>query len=106
MGLAQLTGDSAGDLMIEDRPATWLETYSVPVVPEGERYVMLSGLAESYKRKAWVEISNKHPSLALLLREPGLKVIMEMFDADLFVEASIVPMLPPERLKGRKKTEG
>jgi hypothetical protein len=30
---------------------------------------------------------------------------MEMFDADLFVEASIVPMLP-ERLKGRKKTEG
>jgi hypothetical protein len=35
MGLAQLTGYSAGDLMIEDRPATWLETYSVPVVPEG-----------------------------------------------------------------------
>lgn len=92
--------------MSEEKPATWLETYSVPVVPEGERYAMLSGLAESYKRSAWAEITSNHPNLAVLLREPDLKKIMEMFDADLLVEAWIVPMLPPERLKGRKKVEG
>jgi hypothetical protein len=91
--------------MSNDNPAPWLETYSVPVVPEGERFVMLSGLAETYKRAAWTEISKNHPALATLLREPDLKMIMEMFDADLFVEAFVAPMLPPERLKGRNRAE-
>ncbi|MHC5195176.1 hypothetical protein ACYSUW_15575 [Pseudomonas frederiksbergensis] len=91
--------------MSDDKPGSWLDTYSVPVVPEGEQYVMLSGLAESYKRAAWAEISQKHSELAKLLKEPAIKTIMEMFDADLFVEASKAPMLPPERLKGRKRVE-
>lgn len=62
---------------------------------------MLSGLPEKYKREAWAEISVKHPALAELLKDPTVKTIMGTFDADLFVEASIVPMLPSEPLKGR-----
>lgn len=80
----------------------WMLTYSMPIVPKGERYVMLSGLAEKYKREAWAHISQNHPALAVLLRDPELKRIMQAFDADLFVEASIVPTLPQEPLKGRK----
>lgn len=94
--------NDTGAKMENLKPDPWLLTYSMPVVPKGEKYVMLSGLAEKYKREAWAHISQNHPALAVLLREAELKKIMQAFDADLFVEASIVPTLPHEPLKGRK----
>lgn len=80
---------------------TWWETDSVPVVPRGERFVRLSGLAERYRREAWEAISSNDPALAALLKEPLLKEIMMRFDAELFVDPVAVPCLPPEPLKVR-----
>ncbi|MCU9528505.1 hypothetical protein [Pseudomonas mosselii] len=89
--------------MSDENESPWMSTFSVPVVPRGERYVMLSGLAEKHKREAWAVISKTNPALAHLLKDPNLKEIMRLFDADLLVDASVVPALPSEPLKGRKR---
>lgn len=89
--------------MSDEKVTPWMNTYSMPVVPQGERLVMLSGLAEKYKREAWAVISSTNPALARLLKEPALKAAMDHFDADLFVDASVVPTMPTEALKGRKR---
>lgn len=91
--------------MSNEKEPSWLNTYSVPVVPIGEKYVMLSGLPEKYKREAWAVISRTHPALAQLLKDPFLKEAMHHFNADLLVDASIVPTLPSEPLRGRKRAE-
>lgn len=91
--------------MADDSAATWMKTYSMPVVPKGERLVKLSGLAEKYKREAWGQISSINPALAQLLKERELRETMKFFDADLFVEATSAPCLPVEALKGRKRAE-
>ncbi|CEK42689.1 hypothetical protein PQBR44_0166 (plasmid) [Pseudomonas putida UWC1] len=91
--------------MADESATTWMNTYSMPVVPKGERYVKLSGLAEKYKREAWGQISSTNPALAQLLKEPELREAIKFFDADLFVEASSAPCLPVESLKGRKRAE-
>lgn len=89
---------------MSEQNANWTNSYSIPVLPKGERLVRLSGLPEQRRREAWQTISLQHPALASLLREPELKAIMEAFDAELFVEAYKVPMLPVEALKGRLPT--
>ncbi len=86
--------------------ASWTESYSMPALPDGEKFARLSGLPERLKRDAWHAITSEHPGLALLLREPQIKAMIDMFDAELFVEASMVPMLPVEQLKGRKRESG
>lgn len=91
--------------MSEEKVDPWMTTYSMPVVPAGEKYVMLSGLPEKYKREAWAVISTTNPALATLLRDPVLKTVMNFFDADLLVDASVVPSLPAEPLKGRKRPQ-
>lgn len=91
--------------MCEENPSPWLKTYSMPVIPKGERFVMLSGLSERHKREAWSAISRTNPALAQLLKDPALKELMQHFDADLFVDAAAVPTLPAEPLKGRKRAE-
>lgn len=68
---------------------------------EMSKLVRLSGLSEQWKRVAWSEINTNSPELANLLKEPDLKQIVQMFDADIFVDADLVPSLPQERLKGR-----
>lgn len=92
--------------MSEENPASWMTTYSMPVVPAGERFVKLSGLAEKHKREAWSFISCNRPALAALLKDPMLKELVSRFDADLYVEAGAVPTLPPEPLRGRKRVDG
>lgn len=91
--------------MSEEKVDPWMNSYSMPVVPAGEKFVMLSGLSERYKREAWAVISRTNPALANLLRDPTLKSVMAHFDADLFVDAASVPTLPPEPLKGRKRPQ-
>ncbi|SBW84288.1 Conserved hypothetical protein [Pseudomonas veronii 1YdBTEX2] len=91
--------------MADESATTWMNTYSIPVVPKGERYVKLSGLAEKYKREAWGHITSTNPALARLLKEAELREAMNFFDADLFVEALSAPCLPVESLKGRKRAE-
>lgn len=83
--------------------ASWTESYSMPALPQGEKFARLTGLPDKLKRDAWHAITTEHPSLALLLRDPKLKDMIDLFDAELFVEANIVPMLPVEQLKTRKR---
>jgi len=68
---------------------------------EEPKLVRLSGLPESRKKEAWHEINQNSPELALLLKTQGLRELLVAFDAEIFVDASLVPSLPPERLKGR-----
>ena len=75
----------------------------MPVLPEGEKFVRLTGLPENRKKEAWQTITRNHPALARLLQEPELKAIMKTFDADLYVEAHVVPSLPAEALRGRNR---
>lgn len=91
--------------MADESATSWMNTYSMPVVPKGERLVKLSGLAEKYKREAWEQISSTNPALAKLLKQPELKEAMRFFDADLFVDAKSAPCLPVEPLKGRKRAD-
>ncbi|MDX2309767.1 hypothetical protein [Pseudomonas sp. On1] len=81
----------------------WLTTISVPTVQAGERYVRLTGLPDNRKKDAWKTITNNHPGLADLLRSPELKEVVAFFDADIYVDAEVVPALPAEPLKGRKQ---
>lgn len=55
------------------------------------------------EKEAWQAITRNHPALARLLQEPELKAIMQAFDADLYVDAVVVPNLPAEPLKGRRR---
>ncbi len=88
---------------MSEKPPSWMESYAVPVLPEGERLVRLTGLPEIRKKEAWQAITRNHPALARLLQEPELKAIMQAFDADLYVDAVVVPNLPAEPLKGRRR---
>lgn len=91
--------------MSNETQGAWWDIDSVPVVPRGERFVKLSGLAERHRRDAWAEISSNDPALAALLKEPILKEIMRCFDAELFVDPLAVPCLPPEPLRVRSREE-
>lgn len=68
---------------------------------EEPKLVRLSGLPDSRKKVAWHEITQNSPELALLLKTKGLRELLDAFDAEIFVDAALVPSLPPERLKGR-----
>jgi len=88
---------------MEDQAGSGMESWPIPVrIVEGtEKLVRLSGLPQSLKLKAWAEIKTNCPPLADLLKDPALKEVMTFFSAELFIEASIAPCLPPERLRGR-----
>lgn len=88
--------------MSAPKEMAWLSSISIPIDTSGERYVRLTGLPEARKREAWKTISANHPGLAELLRTPELKAIVEFFDAEIFVDAEVVPELPAEPLRGRR----
>lgn len=87
--------------MAEDSKAHWEEQVSVLVLEETTKWARISGLPAELKKKAWQEINLAKPALAALLREQELQDIMRMFDAELYVESSLVPSLPSEALKRR-----
>lgn len=70
------------------------------VVEGGEKHVKLSGLPPKYKKLAWMQINERSPALAELLREPLLKAIVSAFEAEIFVDAQYVPGLPVYRPLG------
>lgn len=86
---------------LETTPFFWPVPVETGSMREEAMLVRLSGLPEGRKKTAWQEIITNSPGLARLLKSQSLRDIQAAFDADLFVEASIVPSLPPERLKGR-----
>lgn len=86
---------------LDTEPFNWPEFVKTGSMREEAKLVRLSGLPESRKKTAWLEINQNAPALALLLKCQGLRDIQAAFDAELFVDATIVPSLPPERLKGR-----
>ncbi|MGP0171036.1 hypothetical protein ACSVIJ_04060 [Pseudomonas sp. NCHU5208] len=88
---------------MSEKPPSWMESYSMPLLPAGEKLVRLTGLSEGRKKEAWQSITRNHPALARLLQEAELKSVMKAFDADLYVDASVVPSLPVEPLKGRRR---
>jgi hypothetical protein len=86
---------------LDNEPFFWPEPVETGSMREEAKLVRLSGLPESRKKTAWLEINQNAPGLATLLKSQSLREIQTAFDAELFVDASIVPSLPPERLKGR-----
>jgi hypothetical protein len=80
----------------------WEDTVSVKVLDETHRWARLSGLPAVLKQQAWVDINTNSPALATLLKDPLLQEIVRMFDAEIFVQAELVPGLPVEQLPGRK----
>lgn len=90
--------------MSAEERSIWSEIESIGIVDASEKLVCLSNLSQARKKKAWHDISESHPSLAKLLLEPGLKEVMDYFDAELFVDASILPDQPVEPLRGRART--
>lgn len=85
----------------EATPFSWPVPVETGSMREEPKLVRLSGLPESRKKDAWHEINQNSPELALLLKTQGLRDLLAAFDAEIFVDASLVPSLPPERLKGR-----
>jgi hypothetical protein len=80
-----------------------LDSWPVPVrvFEEKEKLVRLNELPKALKLKAWTEIQSNCPALAALLKDDGLKEIVQLFSADIFIEAEHAPCLPQERLRGR-----
>ncbi len=72
---------------------TYVET---TCLADSHRYARLNGLPDRLRIESWKQINQNAPALAVLLRDPLLKAAMTMFEADLFVAASIVPCLPAE----------
>ena len=87
--------------MDESVNAHWENTISVEVLEETQSWARISGLPTGLKQQAWADINKNSPPLATLLKDPLLHEIVRMFDAEIFVEAEIVPGLPVERLRGR-----
>lgn len=79
----------------------WPESVQTCSLRELGRFAKLTGLPDRLRRAAWSDINQNAPALAELLKDPLLKEAMQMFDADLYVEAGIVPSLPPEWLPGK-----
>lgn len=80
---------------------TWPEAVQTDSHSEMGKFVRLTGLPDRLRRVAWAEINANSPELAELLKDPSIKAVIEMFDANLFVEPSVAPSLPPERLRSR-----
>lgn len=68
-----------------------------------ERVVRLNQLPKALKQKAWNEIQENNPALAKLLRDGTLQMVVEQFDASIYIDAEIAPCLPPEPLRGRSR---
>lgn len=64
----------------------------------------LSRLPDRLRAEAWQQINQNSPALASLLKDPLLKAAIELFDADLYIEADIVPCLPAEGNSFKPKT--
>lgn len=64
--------------------------------------VRLTGLPQDRKQQAWSDLKTNSPALCSLLKEPTLQEVIRMFDAELFVDADLVPSLPPENLRPRR----
>lgn len=86
---------------LDPEPFFWPVSVQTGSMREEPKWVRLTGLPEARKKTAWLEINQNAPELAQLLKVQCLRDVLAAFDADLFVDASIVPSLPPERLKGR-----
>lgn len=63
---------------------------------DSPRFAKLTRLPDSLRAESWKQIKQNAPALAILLKDPLLKAAIEMFDADLYIEAGIVPCLPAE----------
>ncbi|MAG65041.1 MAG: hypothetical protein CMK74_04100 [Pseudomonadales bacterium] len=72
---------------------TFVESASQDELPPVAR---LSRLPDRLRTVAWKQINENSPALASLLKEPLLKTAIELFDADLYIDAVIVPCLPAE----------
>lgn len=90
--------------MDELSPSLGMDSWPVPVLihTEKEKLVKLNELPKRLKIQAWNEIRVNSPPLADLLKETELRQVVEFFSANIFIEASLAPCLPPEPLKGRK----
>lgn len=80
----------------------WEDTVSVKLLDETQRWARISGLPALLKQQAWADINKNSPPLATLLKDPLLQEIVRVFDAEIFVQAELVPRLPVEQLRGRK----
>lgn len=87
--------------MSDKKSQGWMDVESMPDQEDDGKLACISGLPIARKQKAWAEINQNSPGLAQLLRDPLLHQIVEMFEAEIFVEAELVPSLPTTRLKGR-----
>ena len=111
MGLTKVTineisNDCAVKVMDADQSYGALDTWLTPVNSIGpdKPLVRLTGLPMALKQKAWLQINQENPKLAELLKDPNIRAIVELFDADIYVEAVNAPRLPPEQLRGRKRS--
>lgn len=66
----------------------------MPVCDDDRDLVKLTGIPTSYKAKAWAQIQVNDPALAALLKDSEFKAVVEMFQADIFVDAEAAPVLP------------
>ncbi|WGK63409.1 hypothetical protein QAO71_17865 (plasmid) [Halopseudomonas sp. SMJS2] len=63
---------------------------------DSPRFARLTRLPDRLRTESWKQINRNAPALAILLKDPFLKAAIELFDADLYIEAAIVPCLPGE----------
>lgn len=90
--------------MEDNLPSLGLDSWPVPVLIHagGEKLVKLNEQPKTLKIRAWNEIRSNSPALAELLKDPDLKLVVELFSASIYIEAHYAPCLPTEPLKGRK----
>jgi len=80
----------------------WEDTVSVTVLDETQSWARISGLPAELKQQAWADINKNSPPLATLLKDPLLQEIVRVFEAEIFIQAELVPRLQSEQLRGRK----
>jgi hypothetical protein len=80
----------------QDNDVLYLTFVESTCTADSPRYARLNRLPDRLRIESWKQINQNAPDLAILLKDPLLKAAMELFDADLYILASIVPCLPAE----------
>ncbi len=83
----------------------WTASESINTLPLNGRYVCLSTLPKGLKQQAWGVLVSQQPGLAELLQSAELKAVVQYFDAEIYVEAEMLPGLPSDFLKSKSRAE-